>query len=66
MSPEEWKLVSEEYKEKWNFPRCVGALDGKHVLMQAPANSGLNFHNYKETFSRVLLAVCDARYCFTP
>ena len=31
MSPEEWKLVSEEY----NFPRCVGALDGKHVLTLA-------------------------------
>ena len=43
MSPKEWKLVSQEYNEKWNFPHCLGALDGKHVLMQAPANSGSDF-----------------------
>ena len=65
MSPEEWKLVSEEFKEKWNFPHCVCAIDGKHVLMQATANSGSDFYNYKGTFSIVLLAVCDARYCLT-
>ena len=64
-SPEEWKFVSEAFKEKWDLPRCVGATDGKHTLMQAPTNSGSDFYNYKGTISIVLLVVCDARYCFT-
>ena len=33
--------------------------------MQAPANSGSNFYDYKGTFSIILLAVYDAQYCFT-
>ena len=28
---EEWIRISEEFEEKWNFPNCLGALDGKHI-----------------------------------
>ena len=61
----EWKRVSEGFEQIWNFPHCVGAIDGKHVVMQAPGRSGSTFYNYKGTHSLVLLAVCDAHYCFT-
>lgn len=61
----EWKRVSQGFEEIWNFPHCVGAIDGKHIVMQAPACSGSTFYNYKGTHSIVLLAVCDAHYCFT-
>ena len=43
----------------------LGAVDGKHVRIQAPANSGTLFFNYKKYFSVVFLAVCNANYEFT-
>ena len=61
---EEWLAVSREYEQMWNFPNCIGAIDGKHVVIQAPANAGSSFYNYKGSHSVVLLAICDAHYCF--
>ena len=46
------------------MPHCIGAIDGKHVCIRKPSHTGTLLHNYKGFFSMVLLAVCDARYCF--
>ena len=64
-SQEEWLTIIAEFNGKWNFPLCLGATDGKHVLIRAPARSRSNFFNYKNFFSTVLLAVCNANYEFT-
>lgn len=59
-----WKNTARRFQERWNFPNCIGALDGKHVVIQAPTNSGSKFYNYKGTSSVVLLALVDASYKF--
>ena len=64
-SEHEWKEIANEMFTQWNFPNCIGALDGKHIAIECPANSGSNFFNYKKFYSIVLMAMCDARYCFT-
>ena len=28
-----WMAIAEEFETKWNLPHCIGALDGKHVLL---------------------------------
>ena len=61
---ENWELISNNFYKKWNFPNCVGAIDGKHITLQAPMNTGTEFFNYKSFFSIVLFAVVDANYNF--
>ncbi|PNF38605.1 hypothetical protein B7P43_G03964, partial [Cryptotermes secundus] len=64
-SEEDWRRIANGFYQRWNFPQCVGAIDGKHVLLQAPFNSESKFFNYKKSFSIILLALVDADYCFT-
>lgn len=31
---ESWLRIANEFEEKWDFPHCIGAIDGKHVVIQ--------------------------------
>ncbi len=59
---ETWLKNAELFNLKWNFPNAIGAIDSKHVCIQAPANSRSAFYNYKDFFSFVLMAVADPNY----
>lgn len=63
-TPNEWLRIAERFGTMWNYPNCIGAMDGKHVVLQSPINSGSEFYNYKSFFSIVLFALVDADYNF--
>ena len=64
-SEKEWKLISDAFYETWNIPHCVGTIDGKHIAIQCPNNSGSLYFNYKAHFIIVLTAICNANYLFS-
>ena len=61
---DEWIEVSEGFARTWNFPHCLGALDGKHVAIKKPPSSGSFYYNYKKLFSIVLMALVGPDYEF--
>ncbi|XP_062602287.1 uncharacterized protein LOC134263958 [Saccostrea cucullata] len=63
-TPEEWERIANDFEMKWNFPNCIGAIDGKHITIRNPVGSGSRFYNYKGFYSIVLMAVVDADYNF--
>ena len=62
---EEWLKIANNYWLKWQFPNCIGALDGKHFRVNCPPKSGTMFHNYKKFYSFVMMTTCDANNKFT-
>lgn len=30
----DWLKISKEFDEQWQFPHCIGAVDGKHIQIQ--------------------------------
>ena len=64
-SKEEWLGISSGFEDSWNFPHCLGVIDGKHIRIECPKLTGSYYYNYKGFYSIILLAICDSNYCFT-
>lgn len=62
---EKWVENAHRYYTLWNLPNCVGSVDGKHIRIRKPSNSGSEYINYKGYFSIVLMAVVDADGLFS-
>lgn len=61
---DEWINMAEKFDQKWNFPNCGGALDGKHIRITQPPKTGAQYYNYKGFYSIVLMALVNAYYEF--
>jgi hypothetical protein len=59
---QEWLAVAKHYQALCNFPHSMGAIDGKHVVLQCPRNSASEYFNYKNAFSIALFALVGATY----
>jgi len=59
-----WIRTADVFYERTTFPNCIGAVDGKHIRIRKPNDSGIQCFSYKNFFSTVLMAVADADYCF--
>jgi hypothetical protein len=64
-SQNDFTKIAEEFEREWNFPNCLGGLDGKHVAIECPKGSGSAYFNYKNFFSIVIMGMCSANYAFT-
>ena len=53
---QKWKGIAQKTAEGWQFPNWFGAVDGKHIRILHPKNSGSDYYNYKGFFTIVLLA----------
>lgn len=61
---QDWQEIAKNIENRWNFPNCGGSLDGKHIRITKPYNSGSYYYNYKNYFSIVLMALVNADYEF--
>lgn len=61
---QEWLQIAKQFERKWQFDHCLGAIDGKHIMIEKPPNSGSLYYNYKGTFSIILLGIVNANYEF--
>lgn len=50
-------VVSRNFEQRRNYPRSLGAIDGKLVTIRKPKNVETYYYNYKHTHSIILLPI---------
>ena len=56
--------IAEKFERRWNFPNGLSAVDGKHIVIQQPKNSGSHYRNYKGGDSIILMGMIGPEYEF--
>ena len=59
-----WLEISEKFSQRWNFLNTIGAINGKHIVLEQPCNSGSHYRNYKGSDCIIFLAVVGPEYEF--
>ena len=57
-----WLDISHKFLLRWN--RYCHAIDGKHIVIEQPSNSGSHYRNYKGTDSIILMGMIGPEYEF--
>ena len=52
------------FQSHWGFPQTVGAIDGTHIPIMCPLDSGTDYYNRKGYYSMLMQAVVDFRGIF--
>ena len=60
-SEADWRKIESSFREKWQFPHCLGAVDGKHLVMKS-CGCGSKYFYYMGTHSIVLLCLAGEDY----
>ena len=66
-SEEEFRNKVVGMEEMWQFPCCWSAIDGCHIPLKCPPGgleSCKEYHNFKNFYSIVLMALVDSHYRF--
>jgi hypothetical protein len=64
LAEEDYGPINQLFERKWNFLICTGALDDKHITIQAPTKSGHYYCNYTDYPNNVLMESVNAQYKF--
>ena len=56
---QEVKEKTKKFFEVWQFPQCLGAVDGTHIDIKQPSDNASDYINRKGWFSLNVQACCD-------
>lgn len=62
---EEIKMTIDGFATKYQYPLCLGSLDGTHISVTPPMGFETDYFNYKKFYSIIMLAVVDSNLRFT-
>ncbi len=58
-TPDDWMIIANTNSHRWQYHHCLGAINGKHVIIRKPMNAGSYYFNYKNYQCIVLMALVD-------
>nr|ACD54739.1 PIF/Harbinger-like protein [Adineta vaga] len=64
-SPDEIKETINGFYDKFNYPMCIGSVDGTHIAIKPPKGYETDYYNYKKHHSIIMRAIVNSDLLFT-